>query len=236
MIQIFKLKELNQVELSHLEELNSWWDKPVDKKIAKCKLFISKFGLQPNDYITFDSLKEVNFNDYIRGVNNYLNFYTPKLKTIVSERHAFKKFDKSIINYMQLNGYTASISTIASFYTEEVDHDLNKFNKIDAINFANKVLLEKWTKFKREVLSTFGGNEIIKDVIKGIFENEVIYDGVFFDSRIIVNTIVKYASNLLKKTEITEKQFLNIMYLAYLQSNFIESFIYIYKGFTINLK
>lgn len=41
MIQIFKLKELNQVELSHLEELNSWWDKPVDKK--NCKMQIVYF-------------------------------------------------------------------------------------------------------------------------------------------------------------------------------------------------
>ncbi|ATQ35520.1 hypothetical protein MENTO_v1c03740 [Mesoplasma entomophilum] len=236
MIQIFKLKELNEAELSHLEELNSWWDKPVNKKLQKCKIFITKFGLQPNDYITFDSINEVKFNDFIKGINNYLNFYTPKLKTIVSERHAFKKFDKSIINYMQLNGYVASLSTIAAFYTEKVDYDLNNFNKTEAINFANIVLLDKWNKFKKEVLVTFGGNEIIKDVIKGIFENEVVYDGIFFDSRVIVNTIVKYASNLLKRTEITEKQFLNIMYLAYLQSNYIESFIYIYKGFTINLK
>ncbi|ATZ21603.1 hypothetical protein [Mesoplasma tabanidae] len=235
MIQIFKLKELNQSELDHIEELNSWWDKPINKKIQKCKTFISKFGLQPNDYITFDNLNEVSFNDFIKGVNNYLNFYTPKLKTIVSERHAFKKFDKSIINYMQLNGYATSISTIASFYAEKVDNDLTKFNKKEAISFANKVLIEKWNKFKREVLSNFGGNEIIKDVIKGIFENEVIYDDVLFDSRVIINTIVKYTSNLLKRTEVTEKQFLNIMYLAYLQANFIESFIYIYNGFIINL-
>ncbi|ATZ18044.1 hypothetical protein [Mesoplasma melaleucae] len=236
MIQIFKLKELNATELSHLEELNSWWDKPINKKLQKCKIFIWKFGLEPNDYITFNNINDVPFNDFIKGVNNYLNFYTPKLKTIVSERHAFKKFDKSIINYMQLNSYTTALSTIAAFYTEKVDYDLTKLNKKEAVKFANHVLLEKWNKFKREVLSNFGGNEIIKDVIKGVFENEVVYDEVLFDSRVIINTIVKYSSNLLKRTEITEKQFLNIMYLAYLQSNFIEGFIYVYNGFTINLK
>ncbi|ASZ09124.1 hypothetical protein CK556_01980 [Mesoplasma chauliocola] len=236
MIQIFKLKELNLTEINHLEELNSWWDKPINKKLVKCKRFISNFGLQPNDYISFDNINDVSFNEFIRGINNYLNFYTPKLKTIVSERHAFKKFDKSIINYMQLNGYVWALSTIASFYSEKVDPDLTKLNKNDAVAFANDVLFEKWNKFKREVIANFGGNEIIKDVIKGVFENEVIYEGILFDSRVIINTIVKYTSNLLKRTEITEKQFLNIMYLAYLQSNFIEAFIYIYNGFIINLR
>lgn len=236
MIQFYKLKEDNQQVWNHLNKVTPWWNKTINRKIRKAKRIALKFGLNPNDFIKFNSIEETNFIDLTKGINNYLNFYIPKLKIIVSNRDAFKKFDGSIINYMTLNGNVSAIQTIAQFYDSISNNEVILLTKNNALNFCNHMMAGKWNRYKKEIISTFGGNEEIKNNLKKTFDEIIEFKKEIFDTRVIISWIVKYASRLFKANEITEKQFLNVMYLSYLELSYIEGFIDVYKKFIENLK
>ncbi|PPE06306.1 hypothetical protein [Mesoplasma corruscae] len=236
MIQYYKLQITDKNVLDNLDKVTPWWTRKVDNKLKKSRNMILKFGLNPNDFIKFSKSSETDYEGLIAGVNNYLNFYIPKIKIIVSNRVAFKKFDNSIINYMNLNGYVSAIQTIAEFYYSNKDDEFNQITKINAVKFANNKNFEKWKRYQKEVISNFGGNDEIKNNLKKIFSEVIEFKKDLFDPRVIIGVIVKYSSRLFKANEITEQQFLNLMYFSYLQLSYIEGFIDIYIVFLNNLK
>lgn len=70
------------------------------------------------------------------------------------------------------------------------------------------------------------------NVFETIFKNENILDNFLFNPNLILNSIVKFASNLFTKKETSELIYLDIMYMSMVQNSFNQALINNYQIFT----
>ncbi|WP_027063209.1 hypothetical protein [Mesoplasma seiffertii] len=225
MIEIYKLKELNTLDLKQLTYVTPWWEKTVNRSLKKNKQWIEKFNLNPNDFIPFDKIGETNYSKLFAASNNYLNFFKPKLKQFVSDERLFKKFDQMITDYMTLNGFCWGIQTIIDYYLFLENNDIES-KRLCAIKLGNQVINKKYQRFKNEVYKVIKEHDILDE----IFSNEVHLDTQLFESKIIILTLAKFSTKLLKAKKIAKETHLQLTYLCYLQLGFNQAYNWIYSG------
>ncbi|UWD34639.1 hypothetical protein NX779_02365 [Mycoplasma cottewii] len=232
MIEIYKLKDLNSYDLQAYSHINPWFKNRLNKLILKNKKLILNFNLNPNDYITFDDISQVKLDKVFKDVNNYLNFFKPKIKQIITEKQLFKKFSNSIRNYMMLVGMCHAINTMIDFY-KKLDKEtiLNKQQTVYLI--GNEVLDKKFERYTIEVLKLIPDE--YKNNLKDLYSEKIEIHNSFFNSKQFVKWTAKYASRLFKNEKINQKDYLKILYLCYLENDFNRSYISLLQEFVNKL-
>ncbi|SYV96090.1 Uncharacterised protein, partial [Mycoplasma putrefaciens] len=107
--------------------------------------------MNPNDYINFDDISFVSLDKAFKAINNYLNFFKPRVKKIISDKRLFKKFDQAIKNYVSLLAMCQAINTMIDFYLK-MDYEIILNKQQTAYQLANQILNDKFERFSNEVL------------------------------------------------------------------------------------
>ncbi|KNG79701.1 hypothetical protein [Mycoplasma sp. HU2014] len=232
MIEIYKLKDLNSYDLQAYLHINPWFKNRLNKLILKNKKWILNFNLNPNDYISFDDITQVKLDKVFKDVNNYLNFFKPKIKKIINEKQLFKKFNKPIRNYMMLVGMCHAINTMIDFY-KKLDKEtiLNKQQTVYLI--GNEVLDKKFERYTIEILKLIPDQ--YKDNLKDLYSEKVDINNSLFNSKQFVKWTVKYASRLFNNKKISQNDYLKIVYLCYLENDFNRSYSLLLQEFVNKL-
>ncbi|WP_434333713.1 hypothetical protein V2P58_01245 [Mycoplasma capricolum subsp. capricolum] len=219
MIEIYKLRELKTKDLDSYTHINPWWNKKVNKLIFKIKNFITHFNLNPNDYIDFNSIEQVNLDKFFRSINNYLHFFNPKLNHIITNKKLLIKFQKQIKNYIKLIGMCFGILIMIDFYNQLNEKEvLNKKELV--LKISNKTLNDKFERFTTEVLKLIP-NEY-KTNLKDLY-NEKTLNNQLFNSSEFIRWTNKYATRLFKTKKIKEIDYLKIVYYCILENEFNRS-------------
>ncbi|WP_026389774.1 hypothetical protein [[Acholeplasma] multilocale] len=231
MIEIFKLRELSEKDLKQLNHVNPWWTKNLNKIIKKNKVWISKFNTNPNDFIPFDTIEQTSYDKLFRAVNNYLNFFKPKLTKIITDDKLFRKFDRMFTDYMSLVGFCMAIDQIIEYYNTIDSNDVDN-KHVTAMQLGNKTISVKYTRFKNEIYKVIKE----KDILDEIFANEVHNDKQLFESNVFVHTLMKFAAKLMKAGKLEKPDYLKVVYLCYVNLGFNQSFNFLYNQFLYQIK
>ncbi|AEM68803.1 hypothetical protein [Mycoplasma putrefaciens] len=232
MVEIYKLKELNSSDLKAYSHINPWFEKRLNTLIIKNKKWIRNFGLNPNDYINFDDISFVSLDKAFKAINNYLNFFKPRVKKIISDKRLFKKFDQAIKNYVSLLAMCQAINTMIDFYLK-MDYEIILNKQQTAYQLANQILNDKFERFSNEVLKIIP-NEY-KNNLKDLYNEKQDFANQLLNSSKFSSWTAKYAKALFSNNKIRETEFLKIIYFCYLEDEFNRSYSILLQEFIYKL-
>ncbi|QHX36623.1 hypothetical protein [Spiroplasma sp. BIUS-1] len=205
MISNFKPFKINEKQVSHLKNVNPYWEKNIIKNISKLKKWLIKFNKNPDDFKLEYTNNYDNYPEFFQQIDNYTNFYNQKFKLINTNGKLLSKFHKLIVDYVYILGWTKSIELICDFYEAIEKKDIAKKSEF-ALELVNNCVIKYFEIYKKEILKIIKEDDYVELLSEKVFSSKENITSIDY----VVREIMKYARMLKKKSKISEQDLIDV--------------------------